>query len=585
MATFKDFVNNLTKPTKVNSPLKGGNANSSSFLTPLNNTLNSKPTTPVVNQSFDTPKIVTPAGATSPVQTKITPPTAPSTISSTPKDQFINNLSSSGNSIPTTNSNTTVNTKSTQNTTPVNNPHNDYLDYLKGQFKNQDELRTKADTEEKYYNDIQARNRRAELDAIAEQEKERYAPGGLKAGADMKINEIGRKATLESAYGALDESAALASANRADKKYNDAISAGKSVYEAELAKQKENKKEGFSLSKDQTRYEYNSTTGQYEKIGGGSATQETTTYQEGANNVVDSYVKGIKNSTLKISDVPDQYKDLVAQGLNTKTSQISDSGKEVLGIVDTLLANPELSRISGTIDQALGGFINGDAKLAKNYYNQLVGILKLDNRQKLKGSGAISDFEFKVLGQAATALGRNLSDEDFKNELQKLKDKLSGNAPIPTTPTNGDVWKDPEGTEFEFKNGYWEETNSQPFNSVGKTTASNIPQKNKNPGNVKQGGLADKLAIGVDKQGHLMFPDEQTGFKAMKMDLEAKINGNSRYLPANPTIAQLGKVYAEDPNWGKSVASILGVSPTTNTKMIPINNLVQAIARQEGYYV
>jgi len=68
------------------------------------------------------------------------------------------------------------------------------------------------------------------------------------------------------------------------------------------------------------------------------------------------------------------------------------------------------------------------------------------------------------------------------------------------------------------------------------------------------------------------------------MDIEAKINGKSRYLPPNPTLAQLGKVYAEDPNWPKSVAKILGVSPTTNTKDIPINSLIKAIARQEGYY-
>lgn len=122
------------------------------------------------------------------------------------------------------------------------------------------------------------------------------------------------------------------------------------------------------------------------------------------------------------------------------------------------------------------------------------------------------------------------------------------------------------------------------FNSVGNTTASNIPQRNKNPGNVKQGGIADNLAVGTDPQGHLIFPDPETGFIALRLDLQSKINGQSRYVKANPTIAELGEVYAEDPNWSKSVASILGLPITTKTATIPIEKLTQAIARQEGFY-
>ena len=125
------------------------------------------------------------------------------------------------------------------------------------------------------------------------------------------------------------------------------------------------------------------------------------------------------------------------------------------------------------------------------------------------------------------------------------------------------------------------------FSMVGgdtKTAQGNLPQRNLNPGNIKKGGIADSLSIGSDIQGHLMFPDEQTGFKAMEMDLQAKINGQSKYLPANPTLAQLGKVYAEDKTWADKVAKILGVSSSTSTKQIPISSLVQAIARQEGYY-
>lgn len=563
MDKFNSFINSLYTPKKT-----------------TNMTLaSSKP----VNMSYATPKptqnmtMATSApAATSPVKTTPKPTYTAPTYNPTPKDTFISNLSSSNLSSP----NTTQNTPSVTVEKPKT-AFDKYLELLNSEQVKSASEKSIKDTQR--LADIQSRNEKRSLDTRVGYETALDTPGGLKSGAEASASAINRRGSAESAYGALEESAAARTAGVSRDAYNDAIARGKTVYEAELEQEKVNKKEGFSLGKDQVRYEFNPTTNSYEKIGGGSSITTPSSYEAGANPTVDSYIKGIRDNTFKIGDVPDKYKDLVAQGLSQKTSQLTESGKEVLGIVDALLQNPKLSNISGPIDQALGGMF-GKGALAKNYYNQLVGILKLDNRQKLKGSGAISDFEFKVLGQAATALGRNLKDEDFRNELQKLKDKLSGNAPLPTTPTNGDVWKSPQGEEYEFKDGYWEETSNKSFNSVGKTTASNIPQRNLNPGNVKKGGLADNLAVGVDKQGHLIFPDEETGFKALTMDLEAKINGQSRYLPPNPTIAQLGKVYAEDKKWGEKVAKILGISPLTPTKNIPLNQLAQAIAKQEGYY-
>lgn len=114
----------------------------------------------------------------------------------------------------------------------------------------------------------------------------------------------------------------------------------------------------------------------------------------------------------------------------------------------------------------------------------------------------------------------------------------------------------------------------------------NLPQRNNNPGNVKPGGLkeVDAMATGTDSQGHLIFPTPEAGFEALIKDVQAKVSGNSKWLPANPTLAQLGSVYAEDPNWANSVARILGVNPNTQTATIPIESLVLAIAMQEGYF-
>ncbi len=230
--------------------------------------------------------------------------------------------------------------------------------------------------------------------------------------------------------------------------------------------------EGFTLGKDQIRYDKDGKAVAY----GPSATDPGAggQYTTGANPTVDAYIKGIQEGRYKPSDIPDEYRDQVAQGLSSAKPTMSQSSKNVIGIIDSLLgATSGLTGITGRLEQYKPGFMQSDAqRLASNQLDQLLGILKLENRQQLKGSGAISDFEFKILGQAATSIGRNLGDADAVSQLQLLKDKLTGNAPIPTTPTNGDVWKAPDGTEYEFENGGWVQTSndSESFSSVGSDT-------------------------------------------------------------------------------------------------------------------
>jgi len=67
----------------------------------------------------------------------------------------------------------------------------------------------------------------------------------------------------------------------------------------------------------------------------------------------------------------------------------------------------------------------GDAALAKNKYDQLKGLLSLDNIKYLKGTGAISDAEQRLLANAASALGRNLGNEQARQVLTQLRDDLT----------------------------------------------------------------------------------------------------------------------------------------------------------------
>jgi len=341
----------------------------------------------------------------------------------------------------------------------------------------------------------------------------------------------------------------------------------------------------YTLGKDEVRMD-----GQGNPIAVGissSSNVGTGLYTEGADPTVDAYIKGIRSGTYKPSDVPDEYKALVAQGMNTGVAPLSVTTGEAVNTINLLLESKDLlGGIAGW--QSIGSFFPGDTKNLLSLTKRLQGIMSLENRNQLKGQGAISDFEFRVLGDASNDLGidiksgrSSLSNEEFLKRLEKWQFKIQvGETQLP----------DDELIHLRDK-GYTpdqvrELNRPQSFNSAGNATAStgNRPQRNQNPGNVKSGGLADSLAIGTDDQDHLVFPDAATGFRALTMDLTAKINGGSRHLAANPTITQLGKVYAEDPNWPIKVSGMLGVSPSTPTKNIPISQLVDAIARQEGFY-
>lgn len=236
----------------------------------------------------------------------------------------------------------------------------------------------------------------------------------------------------------------------------------------------------------------------------------------------------------------------------------------------------------------------------------LVSKATIENFLKIKASGAtfgaMSDSEWEVvtgssdvapLGIDAKTGKSKLSNKDFKERLKEYQNvsmKIATSVAMREAGYDPSILKDesPEVIKAYFDKYVTspkatQDYASQDVSSV-QTKSGNLPQRNNNPGNIKAGGLADNLATGTDSQGHLIFPTPEAGFEALVTDIQAKISGNSRFVKANPTIAELGKVYAEDPNWSNSVARILGVNPNTPTATIPIENLVLAIATQEGYF-
>lgn len=128
---------------------------------------------------------------------------------------------------------------------------------------------------------------------------------------------------------------------------------------------------------------------------------------------------------LYVQKYPDAYKAMLEGA-----KQSGEMGKQgsvtqnIMSVVDDLLGSQGLGQITGTM-QLRSNIPGTQGAMSKNLYNQLKGMLSLENRSALKGSGAISDFEARVLEQAASALDRNLSEDQFRLVLENIKNQLA----------------------------------------------------------------------------------------------------------------------------------------------------------------
>ena len=496
-----------------------------------------------------------------------------------------------------------VTTPSKTDTSYQNTP--EYKAYLKYQREKENpteasDARKSYEASMQRYADVQNENERRAYELKKEQNDILDASGGLRSGAIDSANMKGRRANDELSRLALEESAAARSAGVAQTNYQPFLDQekenakplsyeeaqslgvvyGTTVGEAKaLGKIPEAKgKDGFSLGKDQTRYEYNSSTGTYEAVGGGSVGGGYGGgYIVGADPTVDAYIKGIQDGTYKPSDIPNEYQDAVAQGITQTDKPQSEISKQAIGVIDELLANPKLDRIFGPVDQFVGG-IFGDAALAKNKYNQLKGLLSLDNIKYLKGTGAISDAEQRLLANAASALGRNLGNAQARTTLENLKRDLNSLNTVGET-------LEPDEEEYLRSQGYSQDdidAFKQSFSSVGNTSVS-IPQSsrlayiNNNPGNLR---FAGQNGATQGEGGFAQFPTAEAGLQALQKQIQLDA---SRGL----TLAQFINKYApltenDTQRYIQDVIASTGASSMTPLNQINLTSLTKAIALKES---
>jgi len=103
---------------------------------------------------------------------------------------------------------------------------------------------------------------------------------------------------------------------------------------------------------------------------------------------------------------------------------------KTVNLLNSILTDPYLSNATGMkvpgawFGGILGSAVGNPVIRVINKLKQLTAILALENRGKLKGTGAISDFESKTLEASASAFSVGLDDEQAFHELVQIRGAL-----------------------------------------------------------------------------------------------------------------------------------------------------------------
>lgn len=262
-----------------------------------------------------------------------------------------------------------------------------------------------------------------------------------------------------------------------------------------------------------------------------------------------------------------------ASGMNRTPGQAEagvDGTGTAVSLIDKLLNDENLGGIFGMPSPA-AFFPGTKTQLTKNNYEQLKNMLSLEGRSALKGSGAISDFEFKVLEKAQSALGRNLSNTDAVSVLKDLKLDL----------TAGKMLKDgipPDVVEQVIGK-------KLPFSAAGNASAStvSIPKAsrlafvNNNPGNLRFAGQPGAVQ---GEGGFARFETPEAGLKALENQI--KLDASRGHTIASFVSKFAPPTENDTATYIKNIANATSSSPMTPIAQIDLRKLLAAMARQES---
>lgn len=250
-------------------------------------------------------------------------------------------------------------------------------------------------------------------------------------------------------------------------------------YEKFLA---ENQPEGFTLGKDQVRYD-----AQGNPIAGGASSGNTfgESYTAGTNPTVDAYVSAVRNNTTKLENVPEEIRGLVAQGVTSalggsdpKKQYVKSQADEALINIDTALGilsgetAGAVNTAGGPIRRAVFGLVPGsDVANLNASLDTVKALVGFDALQKMRESsptggalGQITERELAFLQSVQGSLNTNQGTEQLVKTINRIKESFQ----------TLQLVNSPDGTPFELEGKTYikqgDKLVPQGFSSVGGDT-------------------------------------------------------------------------------------------------------------------
>jgi hypothetical protein len=136
------------------------------------------------------------------------------------------------------------------------------------------------------------------------------------------------------------------------------------------------------------------------------------------------------------------------------TAAAASTRQQIRDLAQGLIDDPALDHISGPIAGRTVDILPGSVDAARRL-QQLTSLLSLESRSKLKGQGAVSDFEGKMLSNSVSAIDRRAGASNVKKHLQEIVTALAGDSPkagdnVPAGAGLSLSVQTPDGQTFNF---------------------------------------------------------------------------------------------------------------------------------------
>lgn len=328
--------------------------------------------------------------------------------------------------------------------------------------------------------------------------------------------------------------------------------------------------------------------------------QNNALIQQGAN----SYAQAVSQGTMELKDVPKEFQASASAILNQsgfispKEQASAEKAQNTLTIVNDLLGGklglevgPGWQRTLGTVLSFAGFGGSREARIAK--MDQLKALMTFENLSQLKGLGAMSDREFATITASASALNRATSESEFKKELLKITGVLTDKL-IVSPAVSKDMKEDlliqkltienPKMSPEDIAETATEILSFSDFKRVGNTSASNRPQRNNNPLNIKASAFTKSFS-GVsgldpvpasDGGQFLTFASPEAGFQAAK-----RLITSQGYLPL--TVDKALRRWSNN-GYGAEIVPALKNKTISQLSAQELDTLVKTMASREGFF-